>query len=376
MSLPGCAAIPGPYKERGQMAYETGKRIVDMVWEDLKPSDILTRKAFENAIVAASALGASTNCPPHVNAIARHIGVKLDNEDWDRVGYDIPLLVNCMPAGKYLGEAFHRAGGVPTVMKELLARRKIHGDVMTVSGKTMAQNLRHALKADGEVIKTYDKPMLNQAGFAVLGGNLFDSAIMKTSVISPEFREKYLEREGDRDAFEGTAIVFEGPEDYHHRINDPKLPIDENSILVIRNAGPVGYPGAAEVVNMLPPDRLVKGGVLLLPCIGDGRQSGTSASPSILNASPEAAVGGGLALLRTGDKVRVDIGRRTANIMITDRELAKRKKAWKPEIVPSQTPWQELQRKFVGQLASGACLDFAVNYQKIAKTKGVPRHSH
>ena len=288
MSLPGCAAIPGPYKERGQMAYETGKRIVDMVWEDLKPSDILTRKAFENAIVAASALGASTNCPPHVNAIARHIGVKLENKDWDKVGYDIPLLVNCMPAGKYLGEAFHRAGGVPTVMKELLDRKKIHGDVLTVSGRTVAQNLRHAIKADGEVIKTYDRPMLNQAGFAVLGGNLFDSAIMKTSVISPEFREKYLEREGDRDAFEGTAIVFEGPEDYHHRINDPKLPIDENSILVIRNAGPVGYPGAAEVVNMLPPDRLVKGGILLLPCIGDGRQSGTSAS-----LDPECLAGSG-----------------------------------------------------------------------------------
>jgi dihydroxy-acid dehydratase len=347
-----------------------------MVWEDLKPSDILTRKAFENAIVAASALGASTNCPPHVNAIARHIGVKLENKDWDKIGYEIPLLVNCMPAGKYLGEAFHRAGGVPTVMKELLNKKKIHGDALTVSGKTMAQNLRHSIKADGEVIKTYDKPMLNQAGFAVLGGNLFDSAIMKTSVISPEFREKYLERKGDRDAFEGTAIVFEGPEDYHHRINDPELPIDENSILVIRNAGPVGYPGAAEVVNMLPPDRLVKGGVLLLPCIGDGRQSGTSASPSILNASPEAAVGGGLALLKTGDRVRVDIGRRTANIMITARELARRQKAWKPDVIPSQTPWQELQRKFVGQLASGACLDFAVNYQKIAKTKGVPRHSH
>jgi dihydroxy-acid dehydratase len=376
MSLPGCAAIPGPYRERGQMAYETGKRIVDMVWEDLKPSDILTRKAFENAIVAASALGASTNCPPHVNAIARHIGVKLENKDWDKIGYDIPLLVNCMPAGKYLGEAFHRAGGVPTVMKELLAKKKIHGDVMTVSGKTMAQNIRKAPAADGEVIKSYDKPMLGHAGFAVLSGNLFDSAIMKTSVISDEFRKKYLEKKGDKDAFEGTAIVFEGPEDYHHRINDPKLPIDENSILFIRNTGPIGYPGAAEVVNMLPPDRLVKGGVLLLPCVGDGRQSGTSASPSILNASPEAAVGGGLALLKTGDKVRVDIGKRTANILISAAELEKRRKAWKPNIKESQTPWQELQRKFIGQLSSGACLDFAVNYQDIARTKGVPRHSH
>jgi len=376
LSLTGCAAIPGPYRERGQMAYETGKRIVDMVWEDLKPSDILTRKAFENAIVAASALGASTNCPPHVNAIARHIGVKLDNADWDKVGYDIPLLVNCMPAGKYLGEAFHRAGGVPTVMAELLKKKKGHGDALTVTGKTMAENIAKAKPADGDVIKTYDKPMLGQAGFAVLSGNLFDSAIMKTSVISDEFRKKYLERKGDPDAFEGTAIVFEGPEDYHHRINDPALPIDENSILFIRNVGPVGYPGAAEVVNMLPPDRLVKGGVLLLPCVGDGRQSGTSASPSILNASPEAAVGGGLALLKTGDKVRVDIGKRRADILIPEKELAERKAAWKPHVKESQTPWQELQRKFVGQLASGACLDFAVNYQRIVETKGVPRHSH
>ena len=376
MSLTGCAAIPGPYKQRGQIAYETGKRIVDMVWEDLRPSKILTRKAFENAIVAASALGASTNCPPHINAIARHAGVELVNKDWDKIGYDIPLLVNCMPAGKYLGEAFYRAGGVPTVMAELLRKKKIHGDALTVSGRTMAQNLKGAAKADGEVIKSYDKPMLGQAGFAVLTGNLFESAVMKTSVISAEFRKKYLEKKGDPDAFEGTAIVFEGPEDYHHRINDPKLPIDENSILFIRNAGPVGYPGAAEVVNMLPPDRLMKGGVLLLPCVGDGRQSGTSASPSILNASPEAAVGGGLALLKTGDRVRIDIGKRTANIMISRDELAKRKAAWKPNVVESQTPWQELQRKFVGQLASGACLDFAVNYQKISETKGVPRHSH
>jgi xylonate dehydratase len=376
MSLPGCAAIPGPYRERGQMAYATGKRIVDMVREDLKPSDILTRKAFENAIVAASALGASTNCPPHVNAIARHIGVKLVNKDWDKLGYDIPLLVNCMPAGKYLGEAFHRAGGVPTVMRELLRRKKIHGGVMTVTGKTYAENLKDARPADGEVIKSYSKPMLGKAGFAVLSGNLFDSAIMKTSVITAEFRKKYLERRGDKNAFEGTAIVFEGPEDYHHRINDPKLPIDEKAILFIRNCGPVGYPGAAEVVNMQPPDRLIKGGVVLLPCIGDGRQSGTSASPSILNASPEAAVGGGLALLKTGDKVRIDIGKRTANIMISKAELARRKAAWKPKIVPSQTPWQELQRKFVGQLSTGACLDFAVDFQRVAQTKGVPRHSH
>lgn len=376
MSLPGCAAIPGPYKQRAQIAYETGKRIVDMVWEDLRPSKVLTRKAFENAIVAASALGASTNCPPHVNAIARHMGVKLENADWDKIGYDIPLLVNLMPAGKYLGEEFYRAGGVPTVMAELLAKKKIHGDALTVSGKTMAENLKDARKADGDVIKTYDKPMLGQAGFAVLSGNLFDSAIMKTSVISPEFRKKYLERPSDPGAFEGTAIVFEGPEDYHHRINDPSLPIDEGSILFIRNSGPVGYPGSAEVVNMQPPDRLIKGGITMLPCIGDGRQSGTSASPSILNASPESAVGGGMAVLKTGDKVRIDVGKRRADILISDSELAARKAAWKPHVAESQSPWQELQRKFVGQLATGACLDFAVNYQRISETKGVPRHSH
>src|SRR6478752_3559377 len=353
LSLPGCAAIPGPYRERGQIAYETGKRIVDMVWEDLKPSDILTREAFENAIVAASALGASTNCPPHVNAIARHIGVKLENKDWDRIGYDIPLLVNCMPAGKYLGEAFHRAGGVPTVMRELLRRKKIHGDAMTVTGKTMAENIKEAKPADGEVIKTYSKPMLGKAGFAVLSGNLFDSAIMKTSVISAEFRKKYLEKRGDKDAFEGTAIVFEGPEDYHHRINDPKLPIDENAILFIRNCGPVGYPGAAEVVNMQPPDRLIKGGIVLLPCVGDGRQSGTSASPSILNASPEAAVGGGLALLKTGDRIRVDLNQRSVILQVDEAELERRRQEPPYEAPPSQTPWQELYRQTVGQLSTG-----------------------
>lgn len=376
MSLPGCAAIPGPLKERGQMAYETGRRIVEMVHEDLRPSRIMTRKAFENAIVAASALGASTNCPPHLNAIARHMGVELGIGDWDRIGYDIPLLVNCMPAGAYLGEEFHRAGGVPTVMRELWKHGKIHGDALTVTGKTWARNLRGARPADGEVIRPYGNPLLGQAGFAVLSGNLFDSAIMKTSVISPDFRAKYLERKGDPDAFEGTAIVFDGPEDYHARINDPALPIDEHSILFVRGTGPVGYPGAAEVVNMLPPDRLVKGGILLLPCVGDGRQSGTSASPSILNASPEAAVGGGLALLRTGDRVRIDLGKRTANMLVPAKEIARRRKAWKPSYPPSQTPWQELQRRTVGQLETGACLDFAVDFQRIAETKGVPRHSH
>jgi dihydroxy-acid dehydratase len=376
MSLPGCASIPAPYRERAQMAYETGRRAVEIVHEDLRPSKIMTRKAFENAIVAASALGASTNCPPHLNAIARHIGVELDVKDWDKVGYNIPLLVNLMPAGEYLGEGFHHAGGVPVVMRELLEAGKLHADALTVNGKTMGENVKTAVCEDRNVIKTYDKPMLPEAGFAVLSGTLFDSAVMKTSVVSPEFRKKYLERPGDPNAFEGTAIVFEGPEDYHARINDPALPVDENSILVIRGTGPIGYPGAAEVVNMLPPDRLVKQGINLLPCIGDGRQSGTSGSPSILNASPESAVGGGLALLKTGDKIRIDLNKRSADIMVSAEELEKRRKAWTPPKLVNQTPWQELQRKYVGQLSTGGCLDFATDYQRIAETHGVPRHNH
>lgn len=376
MSLPGCASIPAPYRERAQMAYETGRRAVEIVHEDLRPSKIMTRKAFENAIVAASALGASTNCPPHLNAIARHIGVELDVTDWDKVGYNIPLLVNLMPAGEYLGEGFHHAGGVPVVMRELLEAGKLHADALTVNGKTMGENVKAAICEDRKVIKTYAEPMLPEAGFAVLSGTLFDSAVMKTSVVSPEFRKKYLERPGDPNAFEGTAIVFEGPEDYHARINDPSLPVDENSILVIRGTGPIGYPGAAEVVNMLPPDRLVKQGINLLPCIGDGRQSGTSGSPSILNASPESAVGGGLALLQTGDKIRIDLNKRSADIMISSEELEKRRKAWTPPKLVNQTPWQELQRKYVGQLSTGGCLDFATDYQKIAETFGVPRHNH
>jgi dihydroxy-acid dehydratase len=376
MSLPGCAAIPGPYKERPQMAYLTGKRIVDMVKEDLRPSKIMTRKAFENAIVASSALGASTNCPPHVNAIARHMGVKLNIKEWDKIGYKIPLLVNCMPAGQYLGEEFHRAGGVPAVMHELLKAGKLHEDAMTVNGKTMGENVRKSATTNTDVIKSYDAPMMQEAGFAVMTGNLFDSAVMKTSVITQEFRERYLQNPKDPMAFEGRAIVFEGPEDYHHRINDPKLKIDANCILVIRGTGPIGYPGAAEVVNMLPPDALVKKGITLLPCIGDGRQSGTSGSPSILNASPEAAIGGGLALLKTGDKVRIDLKKRRADMLLSEAELAKRKAAWKAPKLVSQTPWQELQRKFVGQLSDGACLDFAVDYQRISTTMGIPRDNH
>jgi len=376
MSLPGCAAIPAPYRERAQMAYATGRRIVDMVHEDLRPSQIMTRAAFENAIVAASALGASTNCPPHVNAIARHMGVDLPIEDWDSIGYEIPLLVNLMPAGEYLGEEFHRAGGVQAVLAQLLAAGKLHGDVRTVSGKTMAQDLASAKIKDERVIKTYASPMLHQSGFAVLSGNLFDAAVMKTSVISAAFRERYLQNPNDPDAFEGRAIVFEGPEDYHERINDPSLAMDADCILFIRGTGPVGYPGAAEVVNMLPPDELVKQGITLLPCVGDGRQSGTSGSPSILNASPEAAVGGGLALLKTGDRVRIDLAKRRAAMLISDDELAARRAAWKPPKLEHQTPWQELQRAKVGQLSSGACLDFAVKYQRISITKGIPRDNH
>jgi dihydroxy-acid dehydratase len=378
MSLPGCAAIPAPHRDRREMAYWTGRRIVEMVREDLRPSKVMTREAFENAIVASSALGASTNCPPHVTAIARHMGVPLDIRDWDRIGYAIPLLVNLMPAGEYLGEEFHRAGGVPAVMHELLKAGKLHADALTVSGRTIGELYGDTPATDRRVIRSYAEPLQSEAGFAVLSGNLFDAAVMKTSVISPEFRRRYLENPADPEAFEGRAIVFEGPEDYHDRINDPSLGIDADCMLFIRGTGPVGYPGAAEVVNMLPPDELVRQGITMLPCIGDGRQSGTSASPSILNASPESAVGGGLALLRTGDRVRIDLRRRTAGILISDEELAARRAAWKPVdlVATSQTPWQELQRRHIGQLSDGACLDFAIKYQKISTTRGLPRDNH
>lgn len=376
MSLPGCAAIPAPHRDRRQMAYRTGRRIVEMVHEDLRPSKVLTRQAFENAIVASSALGASTNCPPHVTAIARHMGVELDIRDWDRIGYTIPLLVNLMPAGEFLGEEFYRAGGVPAVMHELLKAGKLHGDVLTVSGRTMGETCASTQATDRRVIRNWEAPLQPEAGFAVLSGNLFDAAVMKTSVISPEFRRRYLENPADPNAFEGRAIVFEGPEDYHARINDPSLAIDADCMLFIRGTGPIGYPGAAEVVNMLPPDELVKQGITMLPCIGDGRQSGTSASPSILNASPESAVGGGLALLRTGDRVRIDLGRRTANMLISSEELSARRAAWTADVVPSQTPWQALQREHIGQLSTGACLDFAIRFQRIAATQGLPRDNH
>jgi dihydroxy-acid dehydratase len=374
LSLPGCAAIPAPYRERGQIAYDTGKRIVEMVHEDLTPSKILTRPAFENAIVVCSAIGGSTNCPIHINAIARHIGVELDIEDWQKVGHDVPMIVNLQPAGEYLGEAFHRAGGVPAVVRELMDTKLIREKALTVSGKTIGENCKHARATDRKVIRAIDDPLMKQAGFVVMRGNLFDSALMKTSVISPEFRKRYLERPGHEGVFEGRAIVFDGPEDYHARINDPSLDIDENCLLVVRGAGPLGYPGSAEVVNMQPPDRLIKKGITTLPTLGDGRQSGTSASPSILNASPEAAAGGGLALIKTGDRVRIDLKKRRVDMLISDAELAKRKRDYKPPKLVSMTPWEEIYRSTVGQLSTGMCMELATHYHRAVDS--IPRNSH
>ena len=379
MSLPGCAAIPAPYRERGQIAYATGVRAVEIVREDLKPSDIMTRAAFENAIVACSAIGGSTNAPIHIIAIARHVGVELAIEDWEKIGYDVPLVVNMQPAGDYLSEDYFRAGGLPAVMHELLTAGRLHGDARTINGKTVAENVGRAKTRNAEVIWPYDKPMKAQAGFKVLRGNLFDSAIMKTSVISDEFRQRYLSNPKDLNVFEGRAVVFDGPEDYHRRIDDPALAIDEHTILFMRGAGPIGYPGSAEVVNMQPPAALIKRCVTALPCVGDGRQSGTSGSPSILNASPEAAAGSGLALLKTGDRVRIDLNEGSADILISADELAARRAALQKDggyhYPPSQTPWQEIQRAMVDQLASGMVLEPAVKYQRVAQ-KFVPRDSH
>jgi dihydroxy-acid dehydratase len=380
MSLPGCAAIPAPYRERAQIAYQTGVRIVEMVHEDLKPSDILTRKAFENAIVANSAIGGSTNAPIHINAIARHIGVTVTIDDWERVGYDVPLLVNMQPSGKYLGEEYFRAGGLPAVMNELLKAKRIHADALTVNGKTMGENVASMQINDNDVIRSYAHPLKTRAGFKILKGNLFDSAVMKTSGISEEFQQRYLANPKDPNAFEGRAVVFDGPEDYHRRIDDPALDIDENTLLFIRGTGPIGYPGGAEVVNMQPPAALIKKGITSLPCIGDGRQSGTSASPSILNASPEAAVGGGLALLKTGDRVRIDLERGTADILISKAELAERRAALEHRggyhFPASQTPWQEIQRSMVEQFSDGMVLTPAVKFQRVAQSMGVPRDNH
>src|SRR6266581_5249780 len=379
LSLPGCAAIPAPYRERGQIAYETGRRAVEIVREDLKPSDILTRDAFENAIVACSAIGGSTNAPIHINAIARHVGVKLSMEDWETIGHEVPLLVNMQPAGKYLSEEYYRAGGLPAVLKELIVAGRIHANALTISGKTVGENVKDAKSVDPDVIRPYHKPLKQHAGFKVLSGNLFESAIMKTSVISEEFRQRYLSNPKDPNAFEGRAVVFDGPEDYHRRIEDPLLEIDANTMLFIRGVGPIGYPGSAEVVNMQPPGALIKRGITSLPCIGDGRQSGTSASPSIINASPEAAAGGGLALLKTGDRVRIDLNKGSANMLVPDAELARRRveleQAGGYKYPPSQTPWQEVQRGMVDQLAGGMVLTPAVKYHRIAQTN-IPRDNH
>ena len=374
MSLPGCAAIPAPLSERGEMSYQTGLRIVEMVKEDLTPSKILTREAFENTMILNSAIGGSTNSPIHINAIARHIGVELDIEDWEKVGFEIPLLVNLQPVGKYLGEDYHRAGGVPAVMNALLKAGKLHDFAITVNGKTVGENYAETTTQDTDVIRPYQDPMLENAGFVVLKGNLCDAAVMKTSVISDSFRSQYLSKPGSKNIFEVRAIVFEGPEDYHARINDPQLNIDVDCILVIRGCGPVGYPGSAEVVNMQPPDILIHKGVLELPTLGDGRQSGTSGSPSILNASPESAVGGGLALLQTHDMIRIDLNLGTLDVLLENSELQKRRNRLQIKGIEHQTPWQEIYRDTVGQLSSGGIIELAAKYRKIRHT--IPRHSH
>jgi len=374
MSLTGCSAIPAPYRERGQMAYETGRRIVGMAYEDLRPSAILTREAFLDAIVVNAAIGGSTNAQPHIMAMARHAGVELHSEDWMKYGYDVPLLLNMQPAGKYLGERFHRAGGVPAIMWELQQAGKLRAERITATGKTMAENLQGRASNDREMIYAFSAPLRERAGFLVLKGNLFDFAIMKTSVISETFRERYLSTPGQENIFECRAVVFDGSDDYHARINDPALQIDENTLLAIRGAGPVGWPGSAEVVNMQPPDALIKRGISTLPTLGDGRQSGTSDSPSILNASPESAVGGGLAYLRDGDRVRIDLNTGQCNMLISEEELARRKGEGIPPVPPSQTPWQEIYRSTVGQLETGACMELALKYQGVAQT--LPRHNH
>jgi dihydroxy-acid dehydratase len=374
MSLPGCGTIPAPYAERAKMAYFTGVRIVEIVKEDLTPSKILTREAFENAIVVNSAIGGSTNCPIHINAIARHIGVPLDIRDWETVGHHIHLLANVQPAGQYLGEGFHRAGGISAIVGELMQAGKIQTGAMTVSGKTIGENCASSRSTNHDVIRTYADPLIRDAGLIVVSGNLFDSAVMKTSVISPEFRERYLSDLADPESFTCNAVVFDGPEDYRARIDDPALEVDAQSILIIRYCGPVGYPGSAEVVNMTPPGALVKQGIRLLPCMGDGRQSGTSDCPSILNISPEAAIGGNLAILKTGDRIRVSIRERSVNLLVPQEEIERRRSEMKPFAVENHTPWEELYRSSVGQLEAGACLEFATKYRDVRKV--IPRHSH
>lgn len=373
LSLPGCAAIPAPYRERGQIAYETGRRAVEIAYEDLQPSRILTRTAFLNAIALTTAIGGSSNAQPHIVAMARHAGVEIRPDDW-MAAYELPLLVNMQPAGKYLGERFHRAGGVPAVLNELLAAGKVDGSALTVTGRTLAENVAGRAATDRDVIFPYSAPLKPKAGFLVLKGNLFDFAIMKTSVISDEFRARYLSEPGREGVFEARAIVFDGSDDYHHRINDPALDIDERCILVIRGSGPLGWPGSAEVVNMQPPDALLKRGITSLPTLGDGRQSGTSDSPSILNASPESAAGGGLAWLRTGDIIRIDLGSGRCDALVDEAEIARRKAEAPPPVPASKTPWEEIYREKTGQLADGGVLEMAVKYR--GTSSETPRHNH
>ena len=374
MSLPGCGTIPAPYAERAKMAYQTGLRIVEMVRDDLTPERILTREAFENAIVVNSAIGGSTNAPIHLNAIARHIGVKLDIADWDDIGHDIHLLLNMQPSGKYLSESFHRAGGVPAIIGELMQAGKIRAGALTVTGKTVGENTGNTRSLDADVIRTYENPLKRNAGFRVVRGNLFDSAILKTSVISEEFRRQFLSDPDAENCFTARAIVFDGPEDYRARIDDPELAIDERCMLVVRGAGPAGYPGSAEVVNMTPPGYLVQRGFRMLPCMGDGRQSGTSDSPSILNVSPEAAIGGNLAILQTGDKIHVDLNQHRVDVLLSNEEIAERRRNLAPAELRNQSPWEEIYRQHVGQLETGACFEFAVNFRNLRKI--IPRHSH
>ncbi|MDK6076697.1 IlvD/Edd family dehydratase [Massilia varians] len=374
MSLTGCSAIPAPYRERGQMAYDTGRRIVELAHADVRPSTILTREAFLDAIVVNAAIGGSSNAQPHIVAMARHAGVEITPEDWMEYGYDVPLLLNMQPAGKYLGERFHRAGGVPAIMWELEQQGLLRSQRPTVTGKTMAENLVDKESWDREMIRPFADPLKPSAGFMVLKGNLFDFAIMKTSVISPAFRERYLSEPGAENRFECRVVVFDGSDDYHHRINDPALEIDERTMLVIRGSGPIGWPGSAEVVNMQPPDALIKRGIMALPTLGDGRQSGTSDSPSILNASPESAAGGNLALLRTGDIVRVDLNAGRCDVLISSEEMEARRRNDPPAIPPNQTPWQQIYRATVGQLHTGACMELALPYRGVGHD--MPRHNH
>ena len=376
MSLTGCAAIPAPYSERAQMAYDTGLRSVQLVEKDIKPSDIMTREAFQNAIVTASAIGASTNAPPHIIAIAKHLNINLTLDDWEKWGEEIPLLVNLQPAGDHLGEGFFQAGGVPVVMKELSKQNKINNDAMTVTGKTVADNLANIKKTENEIIKNYEAPMKDKAGFLVLRSNFFDTAIMKMSVVSEEFKKRYLSDNEHPMQFTARAIVFDGPEHYHNEINNPKLNIDENCILIIRGCGPIGYPGSAEVVNMQPPDHLLKKGISTLPCLGDGRQSGTSESASILNVSPEAAAGGKIAIIKNNDLVKVDLIEKRVDVMIDQSIIDERMQKIQFKFPANQTPWQEIARNYVGQLSDGACLNTKEEYFDVSKTKGVPRDSH